>query len=201
MNHMDKRWMYQTLCTIGFVQSADHANLFFIDAERELTPAYSCMISRKNHRVRWGGGVGLYFREFERDWRKSLSAVQRRADVTLPMTMLLDNYVRLLGDEFFSYEGDQNEICVRARLLYRLCALFPKSIHEFMLALESKEIVGKRISDYMHIFDYHVGDSLYLRKSVAFVHWFTEKWPSSTDKIYACLTDAQRRRLNVEELR
>ena len=196
MSSLSKALVDATLQNVGFSKSF-RSDLFLLHPGSSVSPGYCRTIIRRAGEIKLSGGVGTYFPEFEDIWRRSLLTQERRLDYTLPLIMLVENFAELVDAGTLESVDNANELTERCRSIYFLCEKFPKSIEDFCLILNKGEMVGKRFSDYLHIFDYFDDDSLYLRKSIAFIHWFIELWPNFEEKMYECLTAAQRRRLSV----
>jgi transposase len=139
----------------------------------------------------------LYFGDFEKGWRASLTTEERRNDATLPLIMLLDNFSELIGTDFFEYTDSETSLRRHCETIYEICNRFPRSIDELDAALSRRELVGKPLAEFVHIFDYHNDRDLYFRKSVEFVRWFCRTWTSRCPRLLDCLTDRQRHRITA----
>jgi hypothetical protein len=195
MTAINNHLFFSVLQASGFYRDSSASNLFLIDKSQPVTPAYRCRINRKGGRVQFGGSYGMYFLEFERTWRDSLTKAERKLDFTLPLVMLIDNYMELVENGVFTFSECLSEVSQYASQLYRTCLKLPMSIGEFNIALIDQTMLGKPLSDYLHIFDYHADGDLYFRKSERFVRWFADTWPEQAQALYRCLTASQRKRL------
>lgn len=151
---------------------------------------------RRQGKIQLSGGLGLFFREFEKIWSDSISKEERRIDATLPIGMLIDNYPELNESGALRYY-DLEDIDYAARQIYDLTRRLPASPAALDKALAEGKLLGKPVSDYLHIFDYNKDDNLYFRKSVCFVHWFIENFPDYATHMRRCLTDRQLQRLGL----
>lgn len=188
--------VHEVLTSNGFVRYSGKYGLFLIGEARTVTPAFYCLVLRKRGEVRLGGGIGLFFSEFERTWAASLSMEDRRNDATLPLIMLIDNYPKLIEGGVLKYSGIPG-VEEAARQLYDFVRRLPDTIESFSDALSRKNLLGIQISEYLHIFDYHDSDNLYFRKSKSFVYWFIEAYPQLTEQLCQCLSHRQRQRLGL----
>lgn len=195
MTNIDSQSPNVALELAGFCRSSRTTKLFLIDDKSPITPAYYCLVNRKKGKVQFGGGFGTYFREFEQLWHDSLSREERKLDLTLPLIMSIDNYLELVDEEVFRFSDTFDEILDHALRIYNFCLKFPKSIEEFDKALMDGAMLGKRVSDYLHMFDYYESDNLYFRKSASFVRWFADAWPEQAPHMHRCLTSSQLERL------
>lgn len=180
----------------GFARSPFDERLFTINGTSLIAPAYYLNIVRKRNMIRLGGAIGLYFADFENEWRAFLSREERKIDATLPLIMLIDNYAQLININIFNYTNDTAEIYESAKEIYDLANLLPKTMRDFDGCLLSKEIVYHKISDYTHIFDYNNDKNLYFRKSVEFIHWFSRNHPEYAEHLFDCLTERQKKRIS-----
>jgi len=186
------------LSNCGFIrESARPGRLFLVEEPRTVTPAFYCNVFRRRGKAHLGGGVGLFFRDFEKTWRDSLSQEERRIDATLPLGMLIDNYPELIEAGIFRY-SDLEGIRDAGRRIYDFTRRLPASPDAFDKALSDGELLGIPVSDYLHIRGYNEDDNLYLRKSVRFVHWFMETFPHFATHLLQCLTSYQLRRLGLQ---
>lgn len=197
MTAIDRKTILGLLEECGLARSPFDVGLFLVNGSKVISPAYRLNIVRKRGRVRFGGAIGLYFRDFEALWRTSLSSRERKIDATLPLVMLIDNYAYLIDRGVFDYTDRVEELSVRAAAVCSLVRQLPQSIEEFDKCLLDKHILGKNISEYTHIFDYNDDFNLYYRKSVSFIGWFAETWPESAEHLRSCLTLRQLQRLGI----
>jgi hypothetical protein len=185
------------LSNCGFVREPGKpGHLFLVEAPGTVTPAFYSMLFRRRGEAHLGGGVGLFFREFEKMWSDSLSREERRIDATLPLGMLIDNYLELIDAGTFRYSGLEG-IEDAGRRIYDFTRRLPASPEAFDKALSEGKLLGKPVSDYLHIRGYNEDDDLYFRKSVSFVHWFIETFPQFAGHLRQCLTGSQLRRLGL----
>jgi hypothetical protein len=181
----------------GFHKSPTNKLFFLTEVDSEISPAYCLNIIKNRGKVRLGGALGLYFRAFELTWRDSLSAHEKSIDFTLPLVMLVDNFSGLLDGDFFDYSDEPEKMHSNACALRRLCADLPLSIAQFENAVKYCQLIGKPISDYLHITEYNTDENLYFRKSCSFLFWFAQQWPEAADSLDDCLDDHQKRRLRL----
>lgn len=196
MSKIARDSVYDILSGCGFVREPGKPDLFLVEKPRTVTPAFYCRLLRRQGQVQISGGVGLFFREFEKIWSDSISREDRRIDATLPMGMLIDNYLELIEGDALGYY-DIEDIEYTARQIYDLTSRLPASPIALDKALSERELLGKPVSNYLHIFDYHEDDNLYFRKSVCFVHWFMERFPHYAGHMRQCLTGRQLQRLGL----
>jgi len=197
MSKIARESVYDVLSNCGFVRGPGKRGLFLIEEARTVTPAYYCSLLRKQGKVQLSGGLGLFFREFEEMWSDSISKEDRRIDATLPIGMLVDNYLELIDGAALRYY-DLEDIKYAARQIYDFTSRLPASPIALDKALSEGELLGKPVSNYLHIFGYHEDDNLYFRKSVSFVHWFMEKFPHFAEHMRQCLSGPQLRRLGLQ---
>jgi hypothetical protein len=196
MNKITRESVYDILSDCGFAAVPGKPGLFLVEEARTVTPAYYCSLLRRRGKVQLSGGVGLFFREFEEMWRDSISKEDRRIDATLPVGMLIDNYLELIDGAALRYYGLE-DLKYAACQIYGLASRLPASPIALDKALSEGKLLGKPISSYLHIFGYHEDDNLYFRKSVCFVHWFMEKFPHYASHMRQCLTRPQLQRLGL----
>ena len=195
MTKYSEKDIYNYLSTSGFTQHDRIKRLFFVNYHSyDICPSFLCSIKRRRNRVRIGGAFGLYFKEFEQLWSARHSSLSK-LEFKLPLVMLIDNYSNIVDEIVFNYTDDAVDLTKSASAIYDLCTLFPSSEVEFAKILETKEMVGKPFSSYLHIFDYNSDDSHLLRKSIGFVEWYICRWPKQADLLYDCLAPLQLRRL------
>jgi len=194
MSKIVRESVHDILSNCGFVSEPGKPRLFLVEEPRTVTPAFYCTLYRRRGKVHLGGGVGLYFREFEEMWSASISKEERRIDFTLPIIMLIDNYLELIEGGALRYY-DPEDIEDAASQIYNLASQLPTSPEALGKALSDRELIGKPVSNYLHIFDYNASDDLYFRKSVCFVHWFMERFPAYAWHMRQCLTSRQSQRL------
>jgi hypothetical protein len=196
MSKIARESVHDILSSCGFVAAPGKAGLFLVEEARTVTPAYYCSLLRRGGRVQLSGGVGLFFREFEEMWSDSISKDDRRIDATLPLIMLIDNYLELIDSaalRYYDLKGIEYASCQIYDLINRL----PTSPIALDKALSEGQLLGKPVSNYLHIFGYHEDDNLYFRKSACFVHWFMERFPHFAGHMRQCLTGPQLRRLGL----
>jgi len=109
--------------------------------------------------------------------------------------MVIDNFVKLFSDSFFSYSDIETEVALKAVEIYTVLQFAPSDIDQFVTSLREKRILNKSTQDYFHIADYFEDDNLYLRKSVRFVQWFGSKWPQYQTDLYQSLSESQLKRV------
>jgi len=199
MTAVNDRSVMVALQLAGFSPCSTNPRLFLVDGNLSITPAFLCLTIKRSRKIRLSGGVGLYFREFERIWDDSISKTEKRFNFTLPMIMAIDNYMTLIDNGVFSFTDDSEEIADYARQIYNLCAKFPCSAEEFGQVLIARKMIDKNVSDYFHIFGYHEDDNIFFRKSVGFIYWFLDRWPEFSQDMFRCLTEYQSRRLKSME--
>lgn len=174
----------------GFNQLLGYNRLLLIGDMNVINPAFYCRLIKRRHQVRLGGGLGIFFGDFEHIWTKAISAKERKLDSTLPIVMLIDNFIELIDDRVFRYV-DAPCIEHSLRKVYTLTLRLPRTLDEFVTVLETKTLLGKPLHSYLHIRDYNEDSNLYLRKSVEFVNWFVQTYPEFADKLIECLTPRQ----------
>lgn len=184
------------LSDCGFVTEPGKPGLFLVEEARTVTPAFYCRLLRRRGKVHLGGGVGLFFRDFEKMWSNSISREERRIDFTLPLIMLIDNYLELIDGDALGYY-DLEDLDDPARQIYDLTRRLPASPNALDNALAEGELLGKPVSNYLHIFAYNEDDNLYFRKSSCFIHWFMENFPQFAEHMRQCLTGPQLQRLGL----
>lgn len=197
MSKITRETVDDILSNCGFVKEPRKPNLFLVGKARTVTPAFYCRMLRKRGKVHLGGGVGLFLPEFETMWRDTISREDRRIDATLPLGMLIDNYLELIEGGALGYYELEDDIGGAAYQIYELASRLPASLDALDKALLDGELLGQPVSNYLHIFDYNKDDNLYFRKSVCFVRWFMEKFPQFADHLQQCLTARQWQRLGM----
>lgn len=180
---------------VGFSCLPTVPKLYLVNWDSDVSPAYYATPIRRRGKVQLGGGVGIYFREFEEQWNSAASRADLKTEFTLPLIMLIDNYLLLIRRGVFEFTNQADEVIEHASEIFGLCSSLPCSIEDFVQSLTLGKIGGKRISDYLHIFAYHENDDEFLRKSVGFVHWFINKWPQHAEALRKCLTQEQLMRI------
>lgn len=200
MTPIDNFQIDSALRIAGFIQCKDIPRLFLLAGDAVVSPAYYCAPVRKRRAVHLGGGVGLYFKEFEKTWNSELGKEGLRSGFTLPMIMIIDNYISLIDEDLFTFTNDYDEITRCCIVMREFCLQFPSSIEEFSQILVDKKIIDKNFSDYLHIFPYNDNDNLYYRKSVRFIQWFCKMHPELSPRLLDCLTEYQIRRVENFEL-
>lgn len=197
MNKITQEAVHDILSDCGFVAVPGKPNLFLVEEARTVTPAFYCRLLRRQGRVQLSGGAGLFFREFEKTWGDSISREERRIDYTLPIIMLISNYIELIEGNALRYY-DLEGIGDAAYQIYNLIRRLPDSLEAFDKSLADGKLLGESVYKYFHIFDYHDSDSLYFRKSACFVHWFIEKYPQFSRRMRQSLTGRQLQRLGLQ---
>lgn len=193
---MDRKEIYSALYMAGFSQGPRN-QLFVVDCDLPVTPAYACNIISKKGKFILSGAIGIYVKEFESIWLGSLSSDERLIDRTLPVIMAIENYIELINLGVFDTINEFDDAIDLSLCIYRFCKNFPASKNEFHKALISGQVVGRPVSEYLHIVDYFDDDNLYLRKSVAFIRWIDINWPELSQDMRRCLTRSQLRRLET----
>lgn len=196
MSKIARESVYDILAGCGFVAVPGKPGLFLVEEPRTVTPAFYCTLLRRQGKVQLSGGIGLFFREFEKIWSDSISREERRIDATLPIGMFISNYLELIESEALRYY-DLEDLEDAARQIYDLTRRLPASPDAFDKALSESELLGGPVSNYLHIFDYNEDDDLYFRKSACFIHWFMETFPKFAEHMRQCLTGSQLRRLGL----
>lgn len=197
MTDISTKSLYTALELAGFHRSTVRPRLFLTDGGSTVSAAFYCGEVKRRGQIRFSGGVGVVFPEFEDKWNASLSKKEQREDSTLPLIMALDNFEYLIENRVFRYSNNFDDLLTSARHINVLCSKLPSSIDEFGSALGECRLLGKPVSEYLHIFDYHADDNLYFRKSSEFILWFLDRWPNLADQMYKCLSGAQQKRLGI----
>jgi len=196
MSTIVRNSVYDILSDCGFVAVRRKPGLFLVEEPQEVTPAFYCTLLRRQGKVQLSGGVGLFFREFEKMWRDSISREEARIDTTLPIGMFISNYLELIESAALRYY-DLEDIDYAARQIHDLTRRLPDSLDAFDEALSDGELLGKPVSNYLHIFDYNEDDDLYFRKSACFIDWFMKTFPQFAEHMRQCLTGRQLKRLGL----
>lgn len=184
------------LLLAGFKSLDRCSNLLILDQESLITPAFMFSVRRRNSAVRIGGGVGLYFSEFEGDWLKK-KGLRTRSRCSLPLVMHVANFLELIECGLLRYSNSMDEISRHAASIYQLCSRLPRSLDEFHATVAEGQILTKRFSDFLHIFDYYENDDPLFLKSVAFIEWMESEYPSVARAMIATLTEEQVARLQT----
>ena len=194
MTLIQKDLLDSVFASVGFYNGT-RPNLFFTDKDRPIIPSYYRTILRKSGKPSLSGGIGLYFTEFEKEWRRLLTPDERRLDCTLPLITMIENFPILLEGGVFKPADNSIDLADRVIKIYDLCRELPRTVDEFCQCLQRSELLGRPVSEYVHIYDYFDNHNLYLRKSTSFVLWFTRASPHCASDMYQSLTISQRRRL------
>lgn len=185
------------LLDCGFVRHSGKPALFLFEEPGAVTPAFYCDLLRKQGKVQLSGGIGLFFTKFEETWNEHISGEEKRIDGTLPIIMLISNYLELIDSGALRYY-DLIDLRYSAQHIYNLARKLPASPIALDKALSKGILLDKPVSDYLHIFDYNDDENLYFRKSAHFVHWFIEQYPNFAHHMCQCLTQRQAQRLGLQ---
>jgi hypothetical protein len=185
--------MLDALRSVGFHSCIKHrSNFFLVSEDADLSPAFMCRLVKRGGYVRYGGTFGIYFREFERTWRSSLSPLDKRLDHTLPLAMLIDNYMGLIDDGVFEYIDVAAYARPKSASIFRLCSRLPRSWPEFVNAVNENSLLGRPVSLYLHIAPYRGKDDLYAQKSIAFIKWLSNSCAAAAEPLFRRLSADER---------
>lgn len=184
---MDRSILDIYLINSGFVLDNIRKRFYIIGKNKDISPAFVPNVISRRGELQIGGGIGLYFEDFEIKWWNSLSKEDRKIDRSLPMIIAIDNFIDLIDGGIFRPTNNNKEIDSIAKLLFKKCSELPNSIDDFSECLGECSILSKNISQYMHYYSEIDEGNLYFSKSASFVFWLGERWPGLSDKILRCL--------------
>ena len=195
MTYLTEKDIFENFKSLGYIESHLKEGLFLVENSNEVCGAYYATIEKRSGKIRLGGGIGVYAAEFENIWMKSISKVEKKLDKTLPLIMIIDNFVDKLNDTFFEFSNDINDLKKNGLDLYNLCSLLPNSTDSLRNCFLKNNIINFNISQYLHIFEYNKDNNIYLNKSILFILWAIWKFPDIKDNIISSLDCRQIERL------
>lgn len=188
--------VYTALTRAGFHRPRkDRPTLFVVDDSKSVSGAYYCALHRRQRMVRFGGGIGLYFKDFERMWENSVSSDEKRLDHTLPIILAIGNFMPLIDSGALDFFCDMSTMFDNAKNIHTSVFALPQSFEELSTSLSMCALLDIPINEYLHLFYYSTDESLYFRKSKTFISWLADSRPEIACLLYGCLTAHQKARL------
>ncbi len=184
---MDRKSIKTHLLNAGFILDDIRNVVYIVEKNDEISPAFIPNIISRMGRLQVGGGMGLYFENFEKKWRESLSREERRIDRSLPMIIAIDNFMEFIDAGIFRPINNDSEIQRTAITIYNKCLELPRSIEDFSEHLDSCNILNKKVFQYIHYYSEVDDGNLYFSKSASFVFWLEDRWPELSRKMLDCL--------------
>jgi hypothetical protein len=184
---MDRKLIDLYLIDAGFILDNIRKSVYILEKNKDISPAFVPNITSRMGKLQIGGGIGLYFEDFEIEWRNSLSKEDRKIDRSLPMVIAIDNFIELVDNGIFRPTDNNKEIERIVSVLFDKCSTLPNSIDDFSRCLDACNILNKNVFQYIHYYSEIDEGNLYFSKSASFTFWLGVRWPELPDKILSCL--------------
>lgn len=184
---MDAKSIEIQLLNAGFLLDDVRNGVYIIGKNDAISPAFIPNIISRVGKLQVGGGIGLYFENFEKKWRESLSRKERRIDRSLPMIIAIDNFMEFVDAGVFRPISSDDEIKRTANTIYNKCLELPRSIDDFSECLDSCIMLNKQIFQYIHCYSEIDEVNFYFSKSASFMFWLETQWPELSRKMFDCL--------------
>jgi len=184
---MDRKSVEICLLNAGFILDDIRNYVYIVEKNAKISPAFIPNVFSRKGRLQIGGGIGLYFDNFEKKRAETLSREERKIDRSLPMIIAIDNFIELIDAGVFRTVNSVDEIQNVADVIYEKCLGLPNSVEDFSRCLEFCNILDKQVAQYIHYYSEVDDKNLYFSKSASFVWWLENLWPELANKIIGCL--------------
>lgn len=196
MNQLTSYAIRDIAISLGFFNTNENRNVFILEKESNLSPAFLLQIVRRNNTARIDGGIGLFDREFEIVWARSLSKNERLIDKTLPVVLNCGNFRDIYTNSILDYTDSIEQIKYQLTVIKNVCAQFPNSYKQLEDCILLGEICEHAVSSYFHVSSYYIDSNLYLRKSIAYIQWIVSKYPTINSSLLGCFNGKELERIS-----
>lgn len=184
---IDRILILASLAQRGFRVLDRQRHILLVNVDSEVSPAFIPVIRRCRGHYRISGGFGLYVSEFEGIWRKAITKEELKVDRTLPIIISIENFAELNDAGVFRPLDSVEAVEKVSRLIFELCSSMPQSVERLLQDISECSLLGKDFERYIHYFSDIDSSNIYFRKSAAFIHWASAKWPDVGQAMSACL--------------
>lgn len=182
----NKNISHLALVEAGF-HLCSRKGVYLVNIDQEISPAFIPSIIRSKGKIRFSGGMGIYFNEFEIGWRNTLSRAEKSADNTLPLLISIENFLELSKFGVFILSDIEECIFNNAKIIFGHCSLLPGSFDELRSSIKNCLLLNKRIEQYIHYYSEIDENNIYFSKSASFFLWINNKYPHIGSELLSCV--------------